>query len=57
VTHPRGTKFQCPECERELACYDHAPERRWRHLDSCQCLTLLVSASCAGYRHRQIPDD
>lgn len=45
VTHPRGTKFQCPECERELACYDHAPERRWRHLDSCQCLTLLVARS------------
>ena len=45
VTHPRGTKFQCPECERELACYYHAPERRWRHLDSCQCLTLLVARS------------
>ena len=43
VTHPRGTMFRCPECERELACHDHAPERRWRHLDSCHCRTLLVA--------------
>lgn len=43
VEHPRGTKFRCPECERELACYDHAEERRWRHLDSCQCQTILVA--------------
>ena len=48
VEHPRGTKFLCPECsaagcERELACYDHAEERRWRHLDSCQCRTILVA--------------
>ena len=43
VTHPRGTKFRCPECERELACDDHATERRWRHLDLCQCRTLLVA--------------
>ena len=43
VSHPRGTKFTCPECERELTCYDHAEERRWRHLDSCQYKTILVA--------------
>jgi transposase len=48
VEHPRGTKFPCPDCSaagcaRELACYDHAEERRWRHLDSCQCRTILVA--------------
>lgn len=42
VSHPRGTKFACPECERELPCYDHAEGRRWRHLDSCQYKTILV---------------
>jgi transposase len=43
VCHPRGTKFECPECERQLACYDHAETRCWRHLDSCQFKTLLVA--------------
>lgn len=41
VSHPRGTRFACPECGDELACYDHAPERQWRHLDSCQFKTIL----------------
>ena len=31
VNHPRGAKFCCPECQRELPCHDHAKERRWRH--------------------------
>jgi transposase len=43
VSHPRGTKFSCSECERQLPCYDHAEERSWRHLDSCQFKTLLVA--------------
>ena len=43
VSHPRGTKFSCPECERQLPCYDHAEERSWRHLDSCQFKTILVA--------------
>lgn len=43
VEHPRGSRFCCPECEEELACYDHAEERRWRHLDSCQFKTFLVA--------------
>ncbi|MGH9182731.1 MAG: ISL3 family transposase [Acidimicrobiales bacterium] len=41
AVHPKGTRFACPECERELAVYDHADERAWRHLDSCQFLTFL----------------
>ena len=24
VEHPVGTKFCCPECQKQLACYDHA---------------------------------
>ena len=39
--HPRRTRFACPECERELAVYDHSEERAWRHLDSCGFLTYL----------------
>lgn len=41
VSHPEGSKFRCSECDAELSCYDHAPERQWRHLDSCQFKTIL----------------
>jgi len=40
VDHPSGTKFCCPKCSLTLPCYDHTPERQWRHLDSCQIKTL-----------------
>lgn len=43
VEHPPGSRFRCPRCERELAVFDHVEERRWRHLDTCQFLTYLVS--------------
>jgi hypothetical protein len=42
VEHPPGTKFCCPECQKEPACYDHAEERRWRHLDSFQYKRILI---------------
>jgi transposase len=41
VSRPRGTRWTCPECERELPTYDHGEEREWRHLDTCQFLTYL----------------
>jgi transposase len=41
VEHPEGRKWQCPHCARELSCYDHSPERTWRHLDTCQLETHL----------------
>lgn len=41
VEHPPGTQFSCPECDRELGCYDHVPSRRGRHLDSCHFETML----------------
>jgi transposase len=44
VEHPAGTTFCCPECGKSLACYDHARERQWRHLDSCQFKTILHAA-------------
>lgn len=61
VEHPRGTKFCCPECTRELPCYDHAEKRRWRHLDSCQFKTILsakiprVNCPEHGVRNIQVP--
>ena len=44
VTHAKGTKFCCPECDKQLGCYDHSPARRWRHLDSCQFKTMLEAS-------------
>src|SRR5579872_1398697 len=39
--HPRGAVWGCPSCSLELTAYDHAEERVWRHLDSCQFQTFL----------------
>lgn len=44
VEHPEGTKFCCSQCDQVLPCYDHAAQRQWRHLDSCQFRTILVAA-------------
>jgi len=33
VSHPRGTKFCCPECNQSLSCYDYViarpADRQW----------------------------
>jgi transposase len=39
--HPNDAKWTCPQCAREYPLYDHAEERTWRHLDSCQFQTYL----------------
>jgi transposase len=41
VEHEPGVRWRCPHCERELGVRDHAEERVWRHLDTCQLQTLL----------------
>ena len=35
--------FSCPECGTASKLYDHAPERRWRHLDTMQFTTEIVA--------------
>jgi transposase len=35
------TRWPCPECATELAGFDHAEERTWHHLDTCQFQTHL----------------
>ena len=39
VEHGPGP-FRCG-CGRECALHDHAPERKWRHLDTCQMKTYI----------------
>ena len=41
AAHPEGAMWACPKCAQELPLYDHAEERTWRHLDSCQYETHL----------------
>ena len=41
VEHEAAVRWPCPACGRDLACRDHAEERVWRHLDSCQFRTML----------------
>jgi transposase len=58
VVHEDGVRWKCPECERTLACYDHAPERSWRHLDTCQFETVLTAriprVRCPEHGVRQV---
>jgi len=36
------TLWACPECQKRMQIHDYE-ERRWRHLDSCQFKTIIVS--------------
>src|SRR5271167_4994908 len=36
-----GNAVVCPECGKACTIADHAPERRWRHLDTMQFETLI----------------
>lgn len=41
ASHPEDASWECPQCSKKLPLYDHAEERAWRHLDSCQFQTHL----------------
>jgi transposase len=41
VEHRADSRWNCPVCEKVVGLYDHAQERVWRHLDSCQLQTFL----------------
>jgi len=53
VVHDEGVRWPCPECGELLTVYDHAPERVWRHLDTCQFKTYLHAriprVNCPGH--------
>lgn len=58
ATHPEGLRWPCPECGTLLAVYDHAAERVWRHLDTCQFKTFLHARipriKCSDHGVRQV---
>lgn len=59
--HAEDTRWPCPECEQALSCRDHAEERVWRHLDTCQYQTFLharvprVDCPTHGVRQVRVP--
>ncbi len=58
VEHAPELRWPCPECGTLLSLYDHAEEREWRHLDSCQCKTFLHArpprVACPTHGTRQV---
>jgi transposase len=41
VDHEPGIRVRCPSCNEFYGMYDHAPERVYRHLDTCQMQTYI----------------
>ena len=41
LVHKGGQRWSCPECQETCGLHDHADERSWRHLDSCQFQTII----------------
>jgi transposase len=37
----QNSEWVCVECGQSCELYDHQPERKWRHLDTCQYQTIL----------------
>jgi transposase len=58
LIHAEGQRWPCPDCARELAGYDHAEERVWRHLDTCQFQTHLHArvprVNCPAHGIKQV---
>lgn len=41
IEHESGIRFACPDCGKHYSVYDHAPEREFRHLNTCAHQTYL----------------
>jgi transposase len=41
VDHERDIRVRCPVCDELYGLYDHAPERVYRHLNTCQMQTYI----------------
>lgn len=58
IEHAPDAKWLCPECGKAAPLYDHAEEREWRHLDTCDCRTFVHArpprVNCPDHGVRQI---
>jgi transposase len=41
IEYDFGVQWECPKCSQTFSCRDHAEERVWRHMDTCQFRTYL----------------
>ena len=41
IDHEKDIRVRCPKCKKFFSLYDHAPERVYRHLDTCQMGTYI----------------
>jgi transposase len=61
VDHERDIQVKCPECEEFYGLYDHAPERVYRHLNTCQMATYihvrLPRVNCPRHGVKQIDSE
>ncbi len=59
VKEVKGLIWKCPHCGERGPLYDHAQERIWRHLDTCQCQTFihcrLPRIDCPVHGAQQVP--
>jgi transposase len=57
IEYASSKRAPCPECGKACSGYD-TRERRWRHLDTCQYLTILIAqvprVDCSEHGVRQI---
>jgi len=61
VKEEPGTRWRCPACDKESPLHDHAEERVWRHLNTCQYHTYLHAriprTNCTEHGVRQVAVD
>jgi transposase len=59
VKEVKGVIWKCPHCGERGPLHDHAQERSWRHLDTCQCQTFihcrLPRVNCPVHGAQQVP--
>jgi transposase len=61
LDHEKDIQVRCPECGKFYGMYDHAPERVYRHLDTCQMKTYIHVRSprvnCPDHGVKQIDSE
>jgi len=61
VDHEKDIRVRCPKCKKFFSLYDHAPERIYRHLNTCQMATYihvrLPRVKCPTHGVKQIDSE
>ena len=61
IDHERDIQVRCPVCGKYYGIYDHAPERIYRHLNTCQMETYIhvkpPRVNCPNHGVKQIDSE